>query len=72
MKIEVRDLQEEKKIVEKKQVGLMKDLKRQLLAEKQRNDKLQEKMKECFTEVTNPLTGNSYANIFNCILNSKL
>lgn len=53
LKDEVKDALEEKKIGEKKGSGLIKDLKRQLLAEKQRNEKLQEKMKEAaFTEVS--------------------
>lgn len=49
---EIEDLHEEKKITEKKGSALLKDLKRQLQSEKHRNEKLQEKMKECFTDPT--------------------
>jgi len=45
-----RDALEDKKIVEKKGQGLLKDVKRQLVNEKRRNEKLQEKMKECFID----------------------
>ena len=58
---EIRDLQEERKIAEKKSAALNKDLKRQLQQEKMRNDRLQEKMKECFTEVQ----GEFYAGVLN-------
>eukprot|EP00095_Tigriopus_kingsejongensis_P012284 maker-scaffold324_size206069-snap-gene-1.28 protein:Tk12284 transcript:maker-scaffold324_size206069-snap-gene-1.28-mRNA-1 annotation:"grip1-associated protein 1 isoform x2" len=50
LKQELEDLHEDKKISEKKGSGLLKDLKRQLLNEKQRNEKLQEKMQEVFTD----------------------
>lgn len=52
-------MHEEKKIAEKKGVGLTKDLKRQLLAEKQRNEKLQEKMKEISIADVVPDTGSA-------------
>lgn len=47
---DIQDLGEERKIVEKKNQGLVKDLKRQLLAEQQRNEKLSEKMKELLAD----------------------
>ena len=51
---ELGDAREECKIAEKKGASHLKDLKRQLMAEKQRNEKLQEKMKEVsFVEVNN-------------------
>merc|ERR1719288_114408 len=43
---EIKDLGEDHKIAEKKQLALIKDLKRQLLAEKSQNEKLSEKMAE--------------------------
>lgn len=44
---EMRDRTEEARIGEKKTAALLKDLKRQLKHEKQGNEKLQEKMREC-------------------------
>ena len=54
LKEEIKDLYEERKIGDKKGSALIKDLKRQLLSEKQRNERLQEKMKECFSGVSTP------------------
>jgi chromosome segregation ATPase len=47
---EIKDQNEERKIGDKKGQNLLKDLKKQLLAEKQRNEKLSEKIKEHFSE----------------------
>ena len=49
---EVRDVQEERKIGEKKSGALAKDLKRQLLQEKQRNDKLSDKLDKLLAEAS--------------------
>ncbi len=43
---EVRDLQEERRIADRKAAAANKDLRRQLQQEKQRNDRLQEKMRD--------------------------
>ena len=45
---EIVDQTEDRKIGEKKTLGLIKDLKKQLLSEKQRNEKLSDKIKEHF------------------------
>ena len=59
MKQENKDQAEEKKIGDKKVHSLIKDLKKQLLAEKQRNEKLSEKIKEHFAEPSqSSLSGN--------------
>ena len=50
---EIKDNLEERKISEKKGNSLVKDLKRQLQSEKNKNEKLQEKMKECFETSSN-------------------
>lgn len=50
MKQEARDILEDKKIAEKKGQALLKDLTRQLQQEKKRNEKLQERMKDCLIE----------------------
>ena len=49
---EVKDVAEDKKIADKKGQGLIKDLKRQLLAEKQRNETLSEKLDKMITEAS--------------------
>lgn len=46
LKQDIKDLNEERKIGDKKGQALIKDLKKQLLSEQQRNDKLSDKMKE--------------------------
>ena len=43
-------MNEERKIIEKKNHNLVKDLKRQLVSEQQRNEKLSDKMKELLTD----------------------
>jgi hypothetical protein len=43
-------LGEDRKILEKKNVGLIKDLKRQLVSEQQKNEKLSEKMKDLLSD----------------------
>ena len=48
LKQEIVDQAEDRKIGEKKTHGLIKDLKKQLLSEKQRNEKLSDKIKEHF------------------------
>ena len=53
MKQELKDGVEERKISEKKGQALLKDLKRQLQQERSKNEKLQEKMKECFETTSN-------------------
>ena len=50
---EIKDNLEDRKISEKKGNSLVKDLKRQLQSEKNKNEKLQEKMKECFETTSN-------------------
>jgi len=45
-----QDLGEDRKILEKKNVGLIKDLKRQLVSEQQKNEKLSEKMKDLLSD----------------------
>jgi len=50
---DIKDGIEDRKISEKKGHSLIKDLKRQLQSEKNRNEKLQEKMKECFETTSN-------------------
>jgi len=53
LKQDIKDGLEDRKISEKKGHSLIKDLKRQLQNEKNRNEKLQEKMKECFETSSN-------------------
>jgi len=53
LKQDIKDGLEDRKISEKKGHSLIKDLKRQLQNEKNRNEKLQEKMKECFETTSN-------------------
>ena len=53
LKQDIKDGLEDRKISEKKGHSLIKDLKRQLQSEKNRNEKLQEKMKECFETTSN-------------------
>ena len=53
LKQEIKDNLEDRKISEKKGNALVKDLKRQLQSEKNKNEKLQEKMKECFETSSN-------------------
>merc|ERR1712218_514238 len=53
LKQEIKDNLEDRKISEKKGNSLVKDLKRQLQSEKNKNEKLQEKMKECFETTSN-------------------
>ena len=53
LKQEIKDNLEERKISEKKGHSLVKDLKRQLQQERSKNEKLQEKMKECFETGSN-------------------
>lgn len=53
LKQEIKDGLEDRKISEKKGHSLIKDLKRQLQSEKNRNERLQEKMKECFETSSN-------------------
>jgi len=53
LKQEIKDNLEERKISEKKGHALAKDLKRQLQQERSKNEKLQEKMKECFETGSN-------------------
>ncbi len=52
LKQEIKDQQEERKIGDKKGQALIKDLKKQLNLEKQRNEKLSEKIKEHFTDIS--------------------
>jgi len=49
---EIQDLNEDRKIGEKKSQALMKDLKRQLLSEKQRNEKLSDKLDKLLAETS--------------------
>ena len=53
LKQEIKDNLEERKISEKKGHALVKDLKRQLQQERSKNEKLQERMKECFETGSN-------------------
>ena len=53
LKQEVKDSLEDRKISEKKGHSLVKDLKRQLQQERGKNEKLQERMKECFETNSN-------------------
>ena len=53
LKQEIKDSLEDRKISEKKGHSLVKDLKRQLQQERGKNEKLQEKMKECFETNSN-------------------
>jgi len=53
LKQEIKDSLEDRKISEKKGHSLVKDLKRQLQQERAKNEKLQEKMKECFETNSN-------------------
>ena len=59
LKQEIKDNLEERKISEKKGNSLVKDLKRQLQSEKNKNEKLQEKMKECLenSAISEPTRG---------------
>ena len=59
LKQEIKDNLEERKISEKKGNSLVKDLKRQLQSERNKNEKLQEKMKECFesSAISEPTRG---------------
>ena len=50
---DIKDNLEDRKISEKKGQALVKDLKRQLQQERNKNEKLQEKMKECFETGSN-------------------
>lgn len=53
LKQDIKDSLEDRKISEKKGHSLVKDLKRQLQQERAKNEKLQEKMKECFETNSN-------------------
>ena len=53
LKQEIKDNLEERKISEKKGHALVKDLKRQLQQERNKNEKLQERMKDCFETTSN-------------------
>uniref|UniRef100_A0A2C9LJM3 GRIP1-associated protein 1 n=1 Tax=Biomphalaria glabrata TaxID=6526 RepID=A0A2C9LJM3_BIOGL len=50
---EIKDMEEEKKLHEKKGITMLKDLKRQLHAERKRGEKLQAKLQEVLSEETN-------------------
>jgi predicted nucleic acid-binding Zn-ribbon protein len=52
------DAEEEKQLVEKKVNAVMKDLRRQLAAERKRSEKLQERMRDLLNEGTHIKTGN--------------
>ena len=54
---EISDITEDRKIAEKKNQALMKDLKRQLLSEKQRNEKLSEKLDKLLAETSQNVLG---------------
>ena len=55
----MKDLGEERKILEKKHLVLVKDLKRQLVSEQQKNEKLSEKMKDLLSDPPS-LSGNVF------------
>ena len=57
---EIKDLNEERKIGEKKHQGLVKDLKRQLMSEKQRNEKLSEKLDKILAETAVTVLGENF------------
>jgi hypothetical protein len=52
------DAEEEKQLAEKKGNAVMKDLRRQLAAERKRSEKLQERMRDLLNEGTQIKTGN--------------
>ncbi|KAH9500810.1 GRIP1-associated protein 1 [Bulinus truncatus] len=53
LKQEIKDMEDEKKVHEKKGITMIKDLKRQLHAERKRAEKLQSKLQEVLSEETN-------------------
>lgn len=54
---QLHDAGEEKQLVEKKGIAVMKDLRRQLAAERKRSEKLQERMRDLLNEGTHIKTG---------------
>jgi Txe/YoeB family toxin of Txe-Axe toxin-antitoxin module len=56
-------LGEDRKILEKKHHSLIKDLKRQLISEQQKNERLSEKMKEL---LSNPPSFSGWLNYESC------
>lgn len=57
---QLHDAGEEKKLQEKKGAAVMKDLRRQLAAERKRAEKLQERMQDILNEGTHVKTGNCH------------
>jgi hypothetical protein len=55
---QLHDAEEEKQLAEKKGNAVMKDLRRQLAAERKRSEKLQERMRDHLNEGTHFKTGN--------------
>jgi len=47
---EIRDLLEEKKVIERKGLTRLKELKKELVKEQRRSEKMQEKLKDCFID----------------------
>ena len=63
LKQEMKDQVEERKIGDKKGQALIKDLKKQLLAEKTRSEKLSEKLKEAHFEVEKPIANSTFSEV---------
>jgi hypothetical protein len=57
---QLHDAVEEKQLAEKKGAAIMKDLRRQLAAERKRAEKLQERMRDLLNEGINVKTGNCF------------
>jgi cell division protein FtsB len=58
---QLHDAGEEKQLAEKKGIAVMKDLRRQLAAERKRSEKLQERMRDLLNEGTHIKTGKCHA-----------